>query len=53
MSCTGLKCLNTIFICYATQLPGGGALFLIKIFFNIMFLYLQLQEYNSLDSTKF
>ncbi len=24
MSHTGLKCLNANFICYATQLPGGG-----------------------------
>ncbi len=31
MPCTDLKCLNTNFICYATQLPGGGeALFLIQ-----------------------
>ncbi len=30
MPCTGLKCLNTNFICYATQLPprgGGGIIF--------------------------
>ncbi len=27
MSCTGLKCLNTNFICYATQLVGGGGFF--------------------------
>ncbi len=27
MPCTSLKCVNTNFICYATQLPGGGAFF--------------------------
>ncbi len=35
--CTGLKCLNVSFICYATHLPeeGGGLLFL----FTIRFIY--------------